>query len=72
MATINTADDLIEVLRNDGRVRSAVRRELLTDELIAMPEKVNKMVEAQTAMQESLTAMQQTQDSMLKTPRPRF
>jgi hypothetical protein len=67
MATINTADDLIEVLRNDGRVRSAVRRELLTDELIAMPEKVNKMVEAQTAMQESLTAMQQTQDSMLKT-----
>ena len=67
MVTINTADDLIEVLRKDDRVRSAVRRELLTDELIAMPEKVNKMVEAQTAMQESLTAMQQTQDSMLKT-----
>ena len=67
MVTINTADDLIEVLRKDDRVRSAVRRELLTDELIAMPEKVDKMVEAQTAMQESLTAMQQTQDSMLKT-----
>ena len=67
MATINTADDLIEVLRSDDRVRSAVRRELLTDEVVALPDKVDKMVEAQTAMQESLTAMQQTQDSMLKT-----
>ena len=37
MATINTADDLIEVLKSDDRVRSAVRRELLTDELLALP-----------------------------------
>ena len=73
MATINTADDLIEVLRNDGRVRSAVRRELLTDELIAMPEKVDKLVgsmtamqESQIAMQESLTAMQNSQAEMQK------
>ena len=73
MATINTADDLIEVLRKDDRVRSAVRRELLTDELIAMPEKVDKLVgsmtamqESQIAMQESLTAMQNSQAEMQK------
>ena len=64
MATINTADDLIEVLRADSRVRSAVRRELLTDALVALPEKVDKMVESQTAMQQSQTAMQQAQTAM--------
>ena len=67
MATINTADELIEVLKSDGRVRSAVRRELLTDELIAMPERLDKLVEAQTTMQEALTTVQQTQTAMLKT-----
>ena len=67
MATINTADDLIDVLRSDDRVRSAVRRELLTDELVALPDKVDKMVEAQTAMQEAQTTMQEALAAMLKT-----
>lgn len=67
MATINTADELIEVLKSDGRVRSAVRRELLTEELIAVPERLDKLVEAQTTMQEALTTVQQTQTEMLKT-----
>ena len=73
MATINTADDLIEVLRNDDRVRSAVRRELLTEEVLALPERVDKMVEAQSAMQEtqteilgSIQSLQETQTEILK------
>ena len=73
MATINTADDLIEVLRNDDRMRSAVRRELLTEEVLALPERVDKMVEAQSAMQEtqteilgSIQSLQETQTEMLK------
>ena len=37
MATIDTADDLIEVLKSDDRLRSAVRRELLTEELLSLP-----------------------------------
>ena len=57
MATINTADDLIDVLRSDDRVRSAVRRELLTDELVALPDKVDKMVEAQTEMLKTQTTI---------------
>ena len=72
MVTINTADDLIEVLRSDDRVRSAVRRELLTEEVLALPARVGKMVEAQTAMQKTQTEMlgsiqslQETQTEML-------
>ena len=74
MVTINTADDLIEVLRSDDRVRSAVRRELLTEEVLALPARVGKMVETQTAIQETQTEMlgsiqslQETQTSMLET-----
>ena len=44
MVTINTADDLIDVLRSDDRVRSAVRRELLTEEVLALPAQFGKMV----------------------------
>ena len=72
MATINTVDDLIEVLRNDDRMRSAVRRELLTEEVLALPERVDKMVEAQSAMQEtqtgilgSIQSLQETQTGIL-------
>ena len=66
MVTINTADDLIDVLRSDDRVRSAVRRELLTEEVLALPAQFGKMVEAQTAMQDAQTAMQKTQTEILK------
>ena len=66
MVTINTADDLIDVLRSDDRVRSAVRRELLTEEVLALPAQFGKMVEAQTAMQDAQTAMQKTQTEMLE------
>ena len=67
MATINTADDLIEVLRNDDRMRSAVRRELLTEEVLALPERVDKMVEAQSAMQETQTEILGSIQSLQKT-----
>ena len=77
MATINTADDLIEVLRSDDRVRSAVRRELLTDELVALPDKVDKMVEAQTEMLKTQTTIlenigeiREEQQALRETTRP--
>ena len=67
MATINTADDLIEVLRSDNRVRSAVRRELLTDELVALPDRFDKMVKIQTETLKTQTETLKTQTEMLKT-----
>ena len=66
MTTISTADDLIEVLKSDDKVRSAVRRELLTEELLALPERFDKMLETQTEMLETQTEMLKTQTAMLE------
>ena len=57
MTTINTADDLIEVLKSDDKVRSAVRRELLTEELVALPERFDQMLETQTEMLKTQTSI---------------
>ena len=72
MTTINTADDFIEVLKRDDVVRSAVRREILTGELLAVPERVDSMQKTQTEMLVQITAlredfgsMQKAQDGML-------
>ena len=66
MATINTADDLIEVLKSDDRVRSAVRRELLTEELLALPGRFDKILETQTAMLEDMRRLHQEMKSLLE------
>ena len=72
MAAINTVDDLIEVLKRDGKVRSAVRREILTEDLLAVPARVDSVQETQTEMLAQITAlredfgsMQKAQDGML-------
>ena len=74
MVTINTVDDLIEALKRDGKVRSAVRREILTEDLLAVPTRVDSVQQTQTEMLAQITAlredfgsMQKTQDGMQKT-----
>ena len=67
MTTINTAEDLIEVLKRDGKVRSAVRREILTEELLGLPERVGAMLETQTEMLAQITSLREDFGSMLKT-----
>ena len=66
MTTINTADDFIEVLKRDDVVRSAVRREILTGELLALPVQVNAVQETQTEMLKTQTEMLKTQTEILK------
>ena len=61
MTTINTADDLIEVLKSDDKVRSAVRRELLTEELVALPERFDQMLETQTSILENIKGTRREQ-----------
>lgn len=39
MAIINTADDLLRLLRENAEFREAVRRELLTEELLELPKR---------------------------------
>ena len=42
MTTINTADDIIRLLRDNPEFRDAARRELLTEELIALPQRFSE------------------------------
>jgi hypothetical protein len=67
MVTINTVDDLIEALKRDGKVRSAVRREILTEDLLAVPTRVDSVQQTQTEMLAQITALREDFGSMLKT-----
>ena len=67
MATINTIEDIIRILREDGEARSAIRRELLTEDLLAMPGQLAEMLKTQTAMLEEQKSLRRDTDSLLKT-----
>ena len=64
---IHTADDLIRILRQDPEILEQVRRAILTDELLELPEKVSEMSKTQAEMLKSQAEMQKTQAGMLKT-----
>ena len=67
MTTINTIDDLLRLVREDDEVRAALRREVLTEELLALPAQFIAMRETQASMQETQNSMLETQNSMLDT-----
>ena len=60
MTTINNIEDFLRIVREDEALRSAMRRELLTEELLELPARVAEMSRTQDAMLE-------TQNSILKT-----
>lgn len=66
MTTINTIDDLLQVVRENEAFRAAMRRELLTEELLTLPSQFAKMLETQDAMLAEQTEFRQTQIKMLK------
>ena len=43
MTTVNTIDDLIRILREQPEAKEAVRREILTEELLALPQEIAAM-----------------------------
>ena len=45
MATINTIDDLLRIVRENEEYRVALRRELLTDDLLSLPAQFAEMLE---------------------------
>lgn len=49
MTTINTSDDLIRVLRENPEFRATIRRELLTAELLAVPQGISALLEQAVA-----------------------
>jgi hypothetical protein len=81
LTTIDTIEDLLRLVRENEEVRAALRREVLTEELLALPAQFiamqetqasmqqtqNAILDRQTSMQESLVALQERQNSMLET-----
>lgn len=67
MTTLNTIEDLLQVLRDNEAIRSAVRRELLTEDLLDLPRRFDVLQENQNVLQENQNAMQETQNAMLET-----
>lgn len=59
MTTISSADDLIRIARENEEFRAALRRELLTDDLLATPAQVTHLLRIQTAMLEDLRDLRQ-------------
>ena len=73
MTTINNIQDFLRIVLEDDALRSAMRRELLTEELLELPARVaamsktqDAMLETQNSMLKDLADLRQTQDSMLK------
>ena len=52
--TVDTIEDIIRILREKPEVRDAVRREILTDELLELPEKVAQIITIQQQILERL------------------
>ncbi len=46
MTTINTVEDFLRAMRENAELRSAVRRELLSEELLALPQRFAELTEA--------------------------
>ena len=67
MTSINTIEDFLRVLRENDDLRSAVRRELLTEELLALPGRFSEMLETQNAMLEEQRSLRRDFDSLQKT-----
>ena len=60
MTTITTPDDLLLLLREDAAFRATMRRELLTVELLEMPQSVAALVEHANATNARLDRMDET------------
>ena len=56
MATIGNTDDLLRLAREDSDFRATMRRELLTAELLEVPQRLSTMEQGIAALLEHATA----------------
>ncbi len=66
MTTIDTIEDLLRLVRENEEVRAALRREVLTEELLALPAQFIALRETQASMQQTQNSILETQASMLE------
>ena len=57
MTTLNTIEDFLRVVREDAEIRAAVRRELLTGELLSLPERVSSLTERVNGLTEHVSGL---------------
>ena len=67
MTTINTPDDLLLLLREDAAFRATMRRELLTVELLEVPQRVSNIEQSVAALIEHANATNARLDRMDQT-----
>lgn len=60
MTTMNTSDDFIRLLRDDPGFRRTVRREILTEELLEVPNRLSAVERGIEALLESNATLQKT------------
>ena len=61
---MTTIEDLLRIVRENEEFRAALRRELLTDELLALPAQFAVMLETQNRMLADIAELRQTQNDM--------
>lgn len=73
MTTMNTSDDFIRLLRDDQGFRKTIRREILTEELLEVPNRlsavergIEALLESNAALQESTAAINRRLDMVEK------
>ena len=64
MTNINTSDDLVRVLRENPEFRATIRRELLTAELLEVPEQLTSLRESAAALLEHANETNRRLDGM--------
>ena len=66
MTTMTTIEDLLRIVREDAEVRAALRRELLTDEVLELPSQFAAMLETQDRILAELADNRKTQSAVLE------
>ena len=74
MTTVNTIDDLIRIIREQPDAKEAVRREILTEELLALPQEIAAMARivrstAETQEEHSRTLNEHSPKNFWRCPR---
>ena len=67
MSTINTIDDLVRIVRENQEYRAVLRRELLTDDLLALPAQFVEMRSTQNDMRDTQNSILKTQSELIET-----
>ena len=65
MTTINTIEDFLRIVREDEELRLAVRRELLTEELLTLPQRVSTLTDNVNALARSIDEYKTATDQRL-------